>query len=115
MSEGLVGLLGPGATWHGDLEFRGRVRIDGQLFGTVRSTDLLEVGEQGRIEGEVHVAQVLVAGEVVGTLHATERCTLLETARVRGVVDTPWLDARLGCEVVGELRVHRGKPGMTEE
>lgn len=107
MSDSLVGLLGPGATWRGDLSFQGRVRVDGEVIGSIRSTDLLEIGQTGRVEGEVDVAQALVAGRVDGTLTARERCTLLETAQVHGTLRTPWLDARLGCVVVGEIEVRR--------
>lgn len=101
------GWLGLGATWRGDLDFHGRVRIDGTLIGSVRSNDLLDVGAAGRIEGDVRVAQALVGGVIEGTLHATERATLLETAVVRGVIVTPWLDVRAGAQIEAEVSVHR--------
>ncbi|HHO51472.1 MAG TPA: polymer-forming cytoskeletal protein [Deltaproteobacteria bacterium] len=96
-----------GALWRGDLEYQGRIRIDGTLLGTVRTNDLLDVGAAGRIEGEIHVAQALVGGVVEGTLHATERLTILPTAIVRGVILTPWLDVRVGAQLDAEVRVIR--------
>ncbi len=113
LSRPLAGWLGMGAVYRGDLQFDGRVRIDGTLYGRVESNDLVELGRSGRIEGEVVAAQVLVAGMVQGTIHASERCTLLESARLRGRVNTPWLDARLGCELVAEVTVDRG--GIVDE
>jgi cytoskeletal protein CcmA (bactofilin family) len=103
----VTGWLGLGATWRGDLDFAGRVRIDGTLIGSVRSEDLLDLGAAGRIEGDVRVAQALVGGVIDGTLHATERVTLLETAVVRGVILTPWLDVRPGAQLEAEVRVLR--------
>ncbi len=96
---GLSGLLGAGATWDGDLVFDGRVRIDGIFRGKVTGPDLLEIGPSGSVTGEIEVAQALVAGLVDGTLVARERCTLLETAIVRGRIVTPWLDCRVGSQL----------------
>ncbi|MBX2797227.1 MAG: polymer-forming cytoskeletal protein [Myxococcales bacterium] len=103
----VTGWLGMGALWKGDLEYEGRVRIDGTVVGTIRTHDLLDVGAAGRIEGEVHVAQALVGGVIEGTLHATERVTLLPTAVVKGRVLTPWLDIRLGAQLRAEVEVIR--------
>lgn len=108
------GWLGVGALWKGDLEYEGRIRIDGTLVGSVRSNDLLDVGAAGRIEGEIHVAQALVGGVVEGTLHATERLTILSTAVVRGVILTPWLDVRAGAQLEADVRVVREEaPGSS--
>ena len=103
----VTGWLGVGALWRGDLEYEGRVRIDGTLIGTVRTPDLLGLGAAGRIEGEVHVAQALIGGVIEGTLHASERLTILHTAVVRGTVRTPWLDVRNGAQLEAEVQVVR--------
>ena len=103
----VTGWLGSGSTWTGDLVFSGRVRIDGTLRGSVRSDDLLDLGAGGRIDGDVSVAQALVAGVLDGKLVATERVTLLETAVVSGEIDTPWLDVRPGARLDAVVRVRR--------
>jgi cytoskeletal protein CcmA (bactofilin family) len=103
----LAGLLGPGARYEGDLVFSGRVRIDGTFSGTIRSDDLLEIGKGGRVEGEVDVAQALVAGRMDGLLRARERVTLLGSAVVVGQLITPWLDVRPGAQVRAEVLVQR--------
>lgn len=108
MSEpALAGLLGKGAHYRGDLVFQGRVRIDGELIGKVTSDDLLEIGHTGRVEGEVDVAQLLVAGVVDGHIRVRERCTILETARILGRLETPWLDVRNGARIRADVIVHR--------
>lgn len=103
----LTGYLGPGATYTGDLVFEGRVHVDGRFEGTIRSEDLLEVGEHGHVEGDVDVAQALVAGHVHGLLRARERCTLLESAVVDGQILTPWLDVRAGAQLRADVLVER--------
>lgn len=98
------GWLGAGATFEGNLTYAGRVRIDGTLKGDVISPDLLEVGPEGRIEGNVSVAQALVAGVVVGRLAASERVTVLETGRVQGELVTAWLDVRSGARLDAKVK-----------
>lgn len=109
MSDILAGLLGAGATYRGDLVFEGRVRIDGEFIGELRSDDLVEVALSGMVRGRVVGAQVLVAGRVEGTVAATERCTLMQTAVVHGEVLTPWLDVRAGCQLNARVLVERGE------
>lgn len=111
MTVELAGLLGPGARYEGSLVFHGRVRIDGEFIGSIRSDDLLEIGPTGRVEGDVEVAQALVAGRVEGTLRALERITLLETSSVSGKVVTPWLDVRTGARMLAEVEVYRPEGG----
>ena len=107
MTRSLSGLLGPSAVYRGNLVFQGRVRIEGTLIGDLTTDDLVEISSSGRVEGTVDAAQALVAGEVEGTLVARERCTLLETSWIRGRLETPWLDARIGCRMDAQLHVER--------
>ncbi len=102
------GWLGPGVSFSGTLEYAGRVRIDGTLDGDVTTPDLLDLGPTGRIEGTVTVAQALVAGVVIGRLVASERVTVLESARIEGEVVTPWLDVRPGARLEARVKVDRG-------
>lgn len=97
-----------GSHHQGDLDFEGRVRIDGMFTGTIRSPDLLEVGAAGTVKGRIEVAQALVGGRIEGELHATERVTLLETAVVVGRIVTPWLDVRSGARLQATVEVERG-------
>lgn len=111
----VTGWLGVGALWKGDLEYAGRVRIDGTLVGTVRTPDLLDVGAAGRVEGTVHVAQALIGGIIEGTVHASERITVLETAVIRGTLHTPWLDVRPGAQLDAQINAMRSEPRQTTE
>lgn len=101
------GWLGPGASFTGTLEWTGRVRVDGRLDGDVVTPDLLDLGATGRIEGTVKVGQALVGGVLVGRLVASERVTVLESGRVEGELETPWLDVRPGARLDARVKVLR--------
>ena len=51
-------VMGPGTHWEGDLTFEGRVRVDGHFEGRLYTEDVLEVGAEGRMHGELDVARL---------------------------------------------------------
>ncbi len=107
-SDALNGFLDPGCTIRGDLEFENVFRLDGRVEGTVRSSAELLIGEQGVVEGEVHVARCVVGGQVRGTIEATSTVQLLATARVWGDVKTPSLVMEEGAFLEGKVAMEGG-------
>jgi len=73
----------------GDLVFEGRFRLDGDFFGRIYSDDLLEVGASARIEGNIDVAEAIIAGFVDGDVRVRERLVIMATAEIRGELHTP--------------------------
>ena len=101
----LAGLLGRGASWSGELRFDGRVRIDGSFSGQVYTDDVLEVGEEGRVEGVVDAAVLIVAGVVDGKVHAKERLVVESTGQLLGEVDAATLEVIPGARIRAQVRV----------
>ena len=101
----LAALMGAGAHYEGDLRFDGRVRVDGHFTGRIYSEDLLEVGQQGIIEGEADVRRAVVAGELRGKVRVREHLLLESTAKVEAVLDVGVLEVLPGAQIRGELRV----------
>lgn len=98
----------------GDLTFTGGLHLDGTVKGNVYAADggnSLTVSEHGRIEGEVHVPNIILNGVVQGDVYASERVELAPKARVSGNVYYDLLEMESGAEVNGNL-VHR-PPGET--
>jgi cytoskeletal protein CcmA (bactofilin family) len=87
--------------------FSGGLRVDGEVRGDVRAAEgesgTLVVSEQARIEGEIHVAHLVVNGTVVGPVHATELLELQPRSRVSGDVHYTSLEMHLGAIVEGRL------------
>ena len=99
------GIVGPGAEYQGDLVVDGPVVVHGVFEGRLETDDLLEVGVDAQVSGEIDVAQALVFGRVTGLLRVRERCTLMPGCILEGQLITPWLDVRLGASIRGELLV----------
>jgi cytoskeletal protein CcmA (bactofilin family) len=100
-------LIGAGTRIEGSVIFSGGLRVDGEVKGDVRSADgeagTLVVSEQARVEGEVHVAHLVVNGTVVGPVHATELLELQPRSRVTGDVHYTSIEMHLGAIVEGRM------------
>ena len=73
----LDGFIDGGSRLVGELHFQDTFRVDGSLEGKVHSQGNLVIGEQGRIDGDVHVANVFVSGELRGSIR--EKCVRIRS------------------------------------
>ena len=103
-STPLNALLGRGATYEGDLSFEGRVRVDGLFRGRIFTEEILEVGEEGRIEGEVDAQTLVVAGLVDGTVRVRGVLVLEATGRLHGEIQTEKLVVWEGAQINAQVR-----------
>lgn len=105
-------LIGQNTEMQGDVVFSGGLHVDGRVKGNVMAKDkesLLTISDQGVIEGEVRVANIVLNGQVIGDVYAEERIELATQARVVGNVYYSLIEMAIGAEVNGKL-VHRGEP-----
>lgn len=101
----LSGLLGRGATYEGELTFEGRVRLDGTFKGKLTTDDTLEIGEGGRVEGDVDAAFVRLAGTIDGSVRARRRLIIEATGRVIGAVYAASLEVMPGARLSAMVQV----------
>jgi cytoskeletal protein CcmA (bactofilin family) len=91
----------------GDLHFDGGLHVDGAVNGNIIAIDgshsVLEVSDNGIVEGEVRCPHIVLDGTVVGDVHATERVELGAGARVEGNLYYYMLEMAAGAEVNGKL------------
>ncbi|MDH5190914.1 MAG: polymer-forming cytoskeletal protein [Gammaproteobacteria bacterium] len=106
-------LVGQNTELKGDVTFKGGIHVDGVIKGNVISENdsgsSLTLSENGRIEGDVRVPNVVLNGTVIGDVHAIEGIELAANARVKGNVYYNLIEMAMGAEVNGSL-VHRSEP-----
>jgi cytoskeletal protein CcmA (bactofilin family) len=106
----VVTVIGEGTTIEGQVHFSGALHLDGKIKGKVNGepdTDAtLIISEQGMVEGDVEVAQLITDGRIEGDVRTAERVELGNHARIKGTVYYQLLEMAMGAEVNGEL-VHR--------
>ena len=88
----------------GQISTAGTVKIEGTIEGDVRSETQVLVSKGGKVAGNVHAPEVIVAGEVNGTIRATARTELHATAQIDGDIITKHLVVHEGGQVNGHLQ-----------
>lgn len=86
----------------GDVVSGGAVHIEGEVDGDIRCTDLV-IGAEGRVNGHVTAATVVVFGNMTGTIRA-QHVRLTRGATVEGDVIHERLTVEAGARLDGYYR-----------
>ena len=100
-------VIGSQTVLEGDISFSGGLHIDGKVNGNINaesgSRAVLTVSEEGRIEGDVRVPNLILNGAVRGNVYASERVELASHAKVTGNLYYSLIEMAMGAEVNGSL------------
>ena len=100
-------LIGAGTVVHGDVTFKGGLRIDGHVNGNVIAAEAepgtLVVSAEARIEGEIRVSHVVINGTVNGPIAVGDHLELQAKARIVGDVTYRTLEMHVGAVIEGRL------------
>jgi len=111
--SGIDTVIGAQTRLEGDIHFSGGLHVDGTIKGNLVAEPgteaVLTVSEQGRIEGDVRVPNLVLNGAVQGDVHISGRVELASHARVTGNVYYNLIEMAMGAEVNGNL-VHQMEP-----
>lgn len=87
-SNAINSIIGAGSTFSGVLNVQGGLRVDGLVDGEVSVSATLTVGHEGRIKGDIKVAQAVIGGTINGTVRAENQLELQNGSRVEGDIFT---------------------------
>ena len=104
-------LIAAGTEIRGDIQFKGRLHVDGTVEGAIRGDAhaMLTLSEQARVTGELQAPHIVINGAVVGDVSASDRLELASNARVEGNVYYKVLEMSAGAQINGKM-VHRAEP-----
>lgn len=89
----------------GDINCKEDIRIDGKLFGNLRSAGKVVIGEKGLIEGTVECANAIILGDIKGTINVNELLNLKSTANLVGDIVTNKLQIEPGANFSGGCKM----------
>ena len=98
-----------------DVEIIGTVTCTSKLVseakiqGDIISSDVLVVGAQGAVQGNINAASVSIYGKVKGNVTVKERCELKANAELLGDLKAPRLHFEEGATLIGYSEVTPGK------
>lgn len=104
-------IIGTDTVFTGKITAKGSVRIDGGLQGDIITKGDIVVGDTGKIEGNLHARNILIAGELQGNVVASGKLELANTAQIIG-------DLKVSSLVIDDGAVFQGtcqmdKPGKS--
>lgn len=108
-------LIGAEAYFHGVLNVKGAVRIDGSVEGDVTDALGVEVGKAGRVKGNISAETLSVAGEVVGDVVVSRHLELLASGRITGKIRCPKIRIEEGAQFNGECSMSEPSRKGSEE
>jgi cytoskeletal protein CcmA (bactofilin family) len=101
----LTGFFDKDTDIKGDLSFKGSFRIDGRFSGKINSDSVLIVGDNGKVEADIIIGNIIINGEVNGTIQAKEKVEINATGRVLGKVITPKLAVEVGAYLEANCQI----------
>jgi cytoskeletal protein CcmA (bactofilin family) len=102
--------LGADTSVTGKLSFEAPTRIDGRLKGEVRASDLLVIGESGRVEGIVRAKRLIVHGQVHGEIRGAEHVEVAAQAVITGMIEAHSLTIHDGATLRADLKIEPPRP-----
>lgn len=96
-----INILGEGTKIKGDIIASGDIRIDGEMVGNLATKGKLVVGNNGKIDGQVHAANIEVAGLIKGKVTASELLNMKSSAKIEGDIVAGKLAVEPGAVFTG--------------
>jgi len=89
--------LGKDTVLEGNLIFKGSFNLDCNFKGDISAPGTLVVGENGKIDSNIHVRSIICKGEIIGNIIAEERVEILSSGRVYGDIWAPIVVVKKGA------------------
>ena len=67
----------------GNIDVSTKIHIEGNIKGDIKSNNLVSIGTNGKIKGNINAKHVIVKGEIEGNIDCDE-LEILEGGKVRG-------------------------------
>lgn len=107
-SDRIENVVGPTASFIGDLKCDGGVRIDGVFEGSVETMGNVIIGETAKVVADIVGRNVSISGAVKGNISATGRLEILSTGLL-------WGDIEVTSFLIDEGGIFSGRSEMPVE
>lgn len=107
-SDRIENVIGPTATFVGELKCDGGVRIDGVFQGSVETMGNVIIGETAKVAADIVGRNISISGAVKGKINAMGRLEILSTGLV-------WGDIEVASFLIDEGGVFSGRSEMPAE
>jgi cytoskeletal protein CcmA (bactofilin family) len=81
------------------------VRIDGRFKGQIVASDTLIIGDEGIVEGEITVGELICSGTVRGTIRTSKSSEFLAPGKIEAELFTAQLRVERGVIFDGQIHM----------
>lgn len=99
--EKINSYLGKDTILEGKLIFEGTFNLDCNFKGDISAPGTLIVGENGKIDSNIHVTSIVSKGEILGNIIAEERVEIHSSGKVFGDIWAPVVVVKKGAVFEG--------------
>ena len=92
---------GKNSVLEGGLIFEGTFNLDCNFKGDISAPGTLIVGENGKIDSNIHVTSIISKGEILGNIIAEERVEIHSSGKVFGDIWAPVVVVKKGAVFEG--------------
>lgn len=107
-------IIGAETVFHGTIQSKNSIRIDGKLEGGISEANGVIIGEKGQVQGDVAARVVIVGGKVTGNITASHNLEILNKAQVYGDVHCALLSIGEGATFEGNCVMSTEKNKIIE-
>ena len=108
-------VLQKGCHLEGRLQFEGTARIDGHFKGEIFTPDILVIGDEAQVTGQIEADVVVISGQFTGDVFATQRVEIQAPAVVRGTIQTAILQVDEGAVFEGKTKMLGPLPSLRNQ
>ncbi|MBI1862246.1 MAG: polymer-forming cytoskeletal protein [Deltaproteobacteria bacterium] len=105
VSHEITVVIQKGSHLEGRLQFEGTARIDGSFTGEIFTPDILIIGDEAEVSGQVEADVVVISGRFTGDILASQRVEVQAPAVVRGNIQSPVLQVEEGATFDGKTKM----------
>ncbi len=108
--------IGQSLTIKGEVSGSEDLTVEGRVEGKIDLKDHnLTIGQNGRVEAEIHAKNITIIGEVTGNVAADEKVDLTDTARLMGDIRAPRISVSDGAQFKGSVDMVRSKDSQQKD
>lgn len=106
--EAITTFLGEGANIEGTIEFKGTIRIDGNVQGKILSDGgTVIIGEKAVIKADINVDTAIILGQVNGLVEAVNSIEVRPPGSVIGDIQAPVISIDAGVRFDGNCAMKK--------
>jgi len=106
-------IIGSSVKVEGNFVGEGNVIIEGQLQGTLKTKNNVNIGPTAKVKANIEAQDVFLAGELHGNIKALGKLQIMSSAKIFGNFETQSLTVEAGASINGKCTM--GSEALTSE